>query len=75
MSDHLGEAWCSQHDEHPNDCFGKHRPDVKEVKGALTSSQHEAAIMKAHIRKQIENEMMDEKIPPAPIPMEDENAQ
>jgi hypothetical protein len=47
-TDHNFNAWCSQHQEHPNDCFEKHRPDSKEVAGALDEQAHRDSIAKLH---------------------------
>ena len=70
----LGAAWCSVHQEHPDACFEKHRPDVKQVQGSLNEVQHANAIMRSHIRKQIENEDAALKAKVAEIPMVDDNA-
>ncbi len=74
----LGQAWCSQHQEHPKDCFEKHRPDVKEVQGALNADQLRNAIMRQHIRLQILNEDKpppELKVIPGHLPMEVKDAE
>lgn len=43
-----GEAWCSVHKMHPNDCFEMHRPDIKEVRGVLEPEAHRKAIEDRH---------------------------
>lgn len=49
----VGEAWCSQHNSHPLDCFNKHYAQSNEK--MLTEYEHRQQIIKEHIRKQEEN--------------------
>ena len=66
----LGKAWCSVHQMHPNECFEQHRPDVKEVRGALSAEDNAELIKAVHIKMQQAN--LEKQ---AEIPVEDENAQ
>ena len=53
-ADHPGKAWCFQHEMPPTECFDLHNAKI-EKKRALTTEEHNAAIVKRHIRLQAEN--------------------
>lgn len=50
----VGEAWCSQHDMHPSQCFNRHYL-ASDGEKTPTEAEHRQTIINEHIRKQNEN--------------------
>jgi hypothetical protein len=52
MSEHNFEAWCAQHDCHPNDCWLVHNPLAAVVPGAITPEQQRQFVEARHLKMQ-----------------------
>jgi hypothetical protein len=58
---HLFEAWCTQHDCHPSECFYIHNPKAKTSGRSLTAEEQAAATAKKHLVRQQINELRNRK--------------
>jgi lysyl-tRNA synthetase class II len=52
---HLFEAWCSQHQMHPNDCFDIHNPHASTMKPNPSPDEHRSQLELLHRERQAAN--------------------